>query len=290
MFFIRIGLFDVEILNIDGCVTDAGPPANLSICYIIDHNAQDLALVSMASILKLEPLVPFDFIILHPEWETPNIRDFEIITTRTRSHVRFLNFSKKHMKVGNSRETVYIVKMWLYELLPHVDRVLFLDADTMAVRPIAHLFKHELDGVTIMAVRAVDMYPVKWINSGVVMYNLKKIRELEMWKRMAFCTREHVEFVDDIWHTRCHNGTTIELPYRYNIMVHAVAILMTALKWEKREAVLVHFMKEVKEAFELDSPGDVDNMITVMPFVDRSLMKEWVILRDDVLRRVGRPK
>ena len=265
-----------------GVVCSHGAGNGLNVCYIVDRRALDFALVSMLSIVKQSPSVVVDFFILHPDWESWNMTRFEVVAKLGKSRAHSVTFSREDMRVGRFRGDIVLVKFWLYRLLPNVDRVLFLDADTIAWRPITPLFRLDLTGKTIAAVRAADCYPRRWINSGVVLYNLELMRSLEFWKRARTCLHNYTSFLDDAWHTVCHRNTTIELPYRYNIMVHAVSAMITALRGEKKEAVIFHFMKEAKQAFNLNSEQEIDSARALPPLIDKDPMKKWISLRQEL--------
>ena len=273
------------VAGVVGLVCRHGAENGLNVCYIVDRRACDFALVSMLSIVRQSPRVVFDFFILHPDWEPWNMTRFEVVAKLGKSRTHSVPFSREDMRVERFRGDIVLVKFWLYRLLPNVSRVLFLDADTIAWRPITPLFRLDLTEATVAAVRAADCYPRRWMNSGVVLYNLELMRALEFWKRTSTCLRNYTCFLDDAWHTVCHRDTTIELPYRYNIMVHAVSVMITALRGEKKEAVIFHFMKEAKQAFNLDSEQDIDTARALPPLIDKYPMKRWMSLRQE-LRKI----
>jgi len=85
---------------------------------------------------------------------------------------------------------VSCARLVLPEALPHLDRLVYLDADTMVRRPLDELWTVPLDGLPLAAVRnvvepsAADRLrhlgadPERYLNSGVLVMDLARMREL----------------------------------------------------------------------------------------------------------------
>ena len=224
--------------------------AGCCVCYVFDHKVIEQALVSLISLVSLEPAVPFHVFLVTPEWETLDQMRFVQAVAGTMSRVHFRTFDSSAMRPAGREPHLYSAKIFLCEILPRwVDRVLYLDTDTMAVRPVSHLFALNMTGKTICGVNAADLYPRRWINSGVILYNLELMRRIRFLETTIQCLAPHrSRFVDDVWHTFCHTNSTCLLPYRYNMMLHAAR--RRELAEEREQAVIVHFMKRAKYIFK----------------------------------------
>lgn len=160
----------------------------------------------------------------------------------------FPNFNQKKLTY------VHIMKMFLAKILD-VNRVLFLDADTINIRPLNLLLTFDITNYIIAGTIAFDAYPYFWINSGVIIYNLKSLRQNDSFMNYVKCTswKGVYEFYDDVMHTQCFNNITRSiLPSRYNVMVHNVGNCTNKyLREELENAVMLHFMKTTKNIYNL---------------------------------------
>ena len=95
-------------------------------------------------------------------------------------------------------------RIFLPELLPDVDRVLYLDADTIVVDGLSSLWEIPLDGAYLAAVTNVFQpnhfgRPAKlglpgpnvYFNSGVLLFNLEKMRADDCTSQMTSFARQH---------------------------------------------------------------------------------------------------
>ena len=220
-----------------------------SVCYVFDKRVIEQVLVSMISLVSLEPGVQFHVFLVTPEWETFDQMCFVQAVAGTMSRVHFRTFDRNAMRPAGREPHLYSVKIFLCEILPQwVDRVLYLDTDTLVVRPVSHLFALNMTGKTLCGVNATDLYPRRWINSGVILYNLELMRKIRFVETTLQCLAKHrSRFVDDVWHTVCHANSSCLLPYRYNMMMHSAR--RRELAGEREQAVIFHFMKRAKYIF-----------------------------------------
>jgi lipopolysaccharide biosynthesis glycosyltransferase len=94
-------------------------------------------------------------------------------------------------------------RLFLPELLPHVERVLYLDADTLAVDALRPLWRTDLEGHWVAAVtnvfepwsvgRPAELglaAPESYFNSGVLLLNLAEMRRDGRGEALRTCARE----------------------------------------------------------------------------------------------------
>ena len=98
------------------------------------------------------------------------------------------------------------LRLKLPDLLPELDRVLYLDADTLVLAPITPLWQTSLDGAPVAAVANV-VEPAQhahvaaigiadaaqFFNSGVLLMNLDLMRQEDTFKRLASFADAHRE-------------------------------------------------------------------------------------------------
>lgn len=127
-----------------------------------------------------------------------------------KNHTYMANFERKKCPHKN----IIIVKLFLSEILPDIDKILFLDTDMVNFAPISQIWNFNMEGKTLAGAFR-DLFP--WINSGIIYYNLDYIRKQP--KSLWDCIRRKTEcYVDDVWHTYFQNRSkVIIIPYRYNV-------------------------------------------------------------------------
>ena len=108
----------------------------------------------------------------------------------------------------------------LTKVLPDEDEVLCLDVDTIVRGNIGKLFDTDLSGYYLAGVREPEwsrIYNRLYVNMGVALFNLKKLREDGMDDRLIRALNtERFEFVEQDCINRECAGHILELPGEYN--------------------------------------------------------------------------
>ena len=192
----------------------------MNICWIFNEKSLYQVLISFGSIIRTNPGKQFIFYLIIPPKTKLDTKHFKALL-RYNSKIIVRHYKKRHAYLPQFSNLeckwpgIIIVKLWLFEILPEVDKVLYLDTDVVNVSPISKLWKINLKGKTLAG---VPRYAVgyRWINSGVIMYNLKNLRRRDesLWE----CADQSTCVIDDQWHTTCNPPEwVIDLPYRYNV-------------------------------------------------------------------------
>lgn len=220
MLFIKDLIFSREDFDLYSLSTNIISEKRIKrICWIFDKKITYQVLISFCSIIKNNPYESFVFYFILP----PNT----IIDLTAFNHflkpwmvIEIRHFSMNHnissivdfhqQKCPHS--SIIIVKIWLPEILPDVNQVLYLDSDMINNGPVSEIWKYDSNGKTIFATTRVNIW---WINSGFIFYNLEEIRKRNNLIRCG--TRINSCFIDDLYHTRCHRQSIEILPYRYNV-------------------------------------------------------------------------
>ncbi|MFL5895587.1 MAG: glycosyltransferase family 8 protein, partial [Thermoleophilaceae bacterium] len=141
-------------------------------------------------------------------------------------------------------------RIFLSELLPDVERVLYLDADTLAMDDLRPLWETELRGFALAAVTNVWEpwnlgYPAAlglrrpYFNSGVLLMNLNRMRELDADARVAdyaLANRDSLTWPDQDALNVVLGDERVELYPRWNCM-NSVLLFESANEVFGEEAV-----------------------------------------------------
>lgn len=134
--------------------------------------------------------------LVSPDFGTENQTKIESIAVRYsgRCSVQIIRMDSRFDKIKN--ETGYIAnacayKMCLAEVLPEYDKVVYLDTDLLIFRDLSALYQTDLGDNYIGGVFSLEHYlnrrelagllqipdMASYVNAGVLLFNLKKIRE-----------------------------------------------------------------------------------------------------------------
>lgn len=166
-------------------------------------------------------------------------RKFErLIRKHKNVRLTFLNmknmFSDLPMQIEHiTSPTFYRLK--IAELLPEYDKALYLDVDTIVLKDLTHLFDTDLGNNYIGGVHAagyvIEYEKLKdyfddiglkdmsyYINAGVILWNLKQIRQENVTKEFLALTKNTYKLMDqDIINLVCYSKIK-HLDFRYNVM------------------------------------------------------------------------
>lgn len=113
-----------------------------------------------------------------------------------------------------------LIRAALAKLFPHLDRILSLDCDTIVRDNISELWDMPLDGYYLAAVHepAKSKEDYKYLNAGVMMFNLKQIREDGMDDKYIEDLNNNFRFYPE---QECFSALSqeyiLELPSKYNL-------------------------------------------------------------------------
>lgn len=150
---------------------------------------------------------PFE---LHPAVETMNI-----------SKLVPQIFNPKSPNYGTAWTYIGLIRAALTKVFPQYDRILSIDCDTVVMQDISDLWDLPMDDYYVAGVkepllsRSRGMF---YINAGVLMMNLKKMREDGIDDKMIYDlnTEPHVFVAQDVINKECE-GHIYKLPPEYNV-------------------------------------------------------------------------
>lgn len=198
------------------------PKNIMNICWIFDEGAKYQVLIGLGSIIKNNPNQDFNFYFIIPPNQTIDIHNYSILLSKHSTiYVKHFLPNQTYLSERSNLtcqwSNIIVVKIFLREILTNIDKVLYIDTDVMCVSPIHQLLNFPIERKTIAVPRRIFLQ-FNYINSGVVLYNLKYLRQKD--ENLWICANKRRCPVDDIWHTHCHGSEMIELPYRYNVEFH----------------------------------------------------------------------
>ena len=212
-----------------------------NVCYIFNEGVKYQVLISLGSILLFNMKDKFTFFFVLPPNTTIDLTPYKLLLN-SESQIIIKHYEPRHAYLKNFSQLkcrwsgIIIVKFWLHEILPELDKVLYLDSDTICVRPIRSFWDFDLKNKNFAGTTLLENpNGVRWINSGVIFYNLKELRRKPrtIWEcagRINHC------FVDDIWHLRCHGKSNIyQLPMRYNLNIGYIARKSPSKSFEREK-------------------------------------------------------
>lgn len=188
-------------------------------CYFMTRNIYQDCIPSIKSLLHFNPGVK---VILFIEDNDPG---FELPENVRCVNISDQTFFPKDGPNASSKWTYMVcMKTQLCKLLPDVDRILFLDCDTIIREDILELWEMDLEGKYFAAVEEHHReFPVQpYYNAGVMMFNLEMFRDgmadqlqkLLNTMRLPFCEQDALSLL-------C-KGKTISLPAAYNITAFTI--------------------------------------------------------------------
>lgn len=220
----------------------------IPVVYATDLGYLRYTIASMCSILQQPTLnVFYRFVILVPGKDT-----CDYTTPIENTLNKFSNYSLEIIKIGDEFDDAHIeishistptyYRLLLPQLLPECDKCIYIDGDTIACDDLVNLYAIDLNDNYLGAVEALIYYeesdyhrnrleipekhPFIYFNAGVLLMNLKKMREDHLVPRFLELVNKTFESQDqDILNLVCY-GKIQSISPSYNVMTRYH-------KWEK---------------------------------------------------------
>ena len=176
---------------------------DIHVAYNIDDNYATFAMISMDSILKHnKSKSDYTFYILHEEnnlssWNKFQLSTFVLLKGQS---IKFLSIDKEKFKnidysgswFARHIAPIAFARIYLVDLLPDsIDKVLYIDADTLVNLDLKTLFDLELDESPIAMALDHDYTASKfqkisslYCNSGVILFDTNNWRKLNISKKI----------------------------------------------------------------------------------------------------------
>jgi len=172
--------------------------------------------------------------------------DFKISFTRIKpSDLQYMQQFTNNSPTANVRTWNGIVyaRLWLARALPLVDRVIYLDIDTMVRKSLHELYEMEMDDKLLGMVMG---HTIEYgYNSGVILMNCKRMREREgLWDQLDEFMTEHSKtffLPDQTTINKFFANDIFELPLKYNYPPKPASSNVASSENDVSDAVIWHF-------------------------------------------------
>ena len=215
------------------------------------------------SILKNSlPDEKFNFYIFETNISEENKNNLRQLTTIKPFSINFIRidksifnneyFTKEYSYMPQVKvQTFY--KYLIPKLLNNIDKVLYLDVDTLVLGSLSELYNIDLTGKYAAAVENNDSYSAinkvgtkHYFNAGVILYNLKKCREDNIMEKLFnnhifLFKQDKLRYVDQCVLNYTFNDNIVIADLKFNVGTQWVNNKSKICKEAVRKAVIVHF-------------------------------------------------
>ena len=162
----------------------------INICMALDNNIIYPALVSMTSALEnnnnKKNLLTY-YLLLSEDFKKENIEKFESLKTNYPVIINYFIIPNIFTSFKSWTHGTYChyYKIIIPMLFPKLERILYLDTDTLIFKDLSKMYNLDFNHNYIIGAQATDKYIVRkfnakiklYVNAGVILFNIKKIRK-----------------------------------------------------------------------------------------------------------------
>lgn len=179
---------------------------NINVCLSCDDNYAKYAGVVIASVLaNADNRDYYSFYILDDEISDSSKNEIYTLNSIKDCHIEFVTINKadfdsyRKVKSHNYISLATYYRLKLSTLLPNVDKVVYLDCDLVVNSDLKALFNEDLGenifaGVKDIGARTTKNNP-KYVNAGVLVMDLKKVREQNIEDKFLAWTEENIDSI-----------------------------------------------------------------------------------------------
>ena len=188
------------------------PAGEKTAVFIATRNWYDNMIVSVKSLFCNSDVDRVVLVVEDDEFPVPIPKEVEIINGSD-----FEFFDRNSPNMSSHFSGLCVSRAAYGYILNDLDRVLSLDSDLVAVDDISGLWSTELDGNYCAGVLDMGISRPGYINAGVVLMDLKKLRDDGITDRMIdLLNRQRRDWIDQDALNECCDGKILLLPTRYN--------------------------------------------------------------------------
>ena len=230
----------------------------INIAYCITQDFIENASVSAASILQnASEKDEYYFYIFTENFNNNDKTAFEKITKFHPAKIDFIKINRKIFNpfINNSPIGISpLYRLLIPSLLPNIDKILYLDADTYIYSNLAELYNYDITNHFVAGVidkceqtmrRRVKLGEGQtFINAGVLLLNLRAFRENNLEEKCFELLKTTRSFNDqDVINSICREKILL-LPLKYNIMAYPPEVTQRAeSQYENMEAEAIEAYK-----------------------------------------------
>lgn len=253
----------------------------LPVCYISDENYYLPTVVSISSLLEArEPSTRYE-VFLITNFEIGD--QVEMLDELRKNHPDCVITCLQSPEMADSIVTekknhvspIALLKYNLCTLIPHFDKAIYIDGDTIVQKDLSELYNVDLGENLIGAAPALIGYYQKYhnwqyerrvgvpfseyVNTGVMLMNFAAFRREEIPRKLVDFTRAHRDlmFMDqDAFNAVC-KGRVVFLEQRFNLMPGCRGVSSERMRdaaAKPTDAVVLHFAGKTKPWVSLQAP------------------------------------
>jgi lipopolysaccharide biosynthesis glycosyltransferase len=234
----------------------------LNICMSLDNNIVYPTLVSMTSALEnnsnKKNILSYNM-LLSDDFNKDNIQIFESLKKKYPVKINYyiipniFDTFKKWSKGTHCHYHKIIIPM----LFPHLERILYLDSDTLIFKDISKMYNLDFNHNFILGAQAHDKYIMKrfnlklkaLVNSGVILFNIKKIRKYNKDIELLYFTMKNskkLKYPEQDSMNIVFNKNIGILPYEYGMRI--IDSLQTYKEKCEHKYLIKYSISEIKNA------------------------------------------
>lgn len=242
-------MFLFPFTGLKNVVYSEKPKNTIAIAMSTDNNYVFPAIVSMTSILENKnPDTKIDFYIMLSGETTQESKNKIISLQNKYSNCNItlidMNDKMKSFYTSGHIKTAAYYRLALPSLLPHLDKVLYLDVDIIVRKDLSELFNYNVNNFYLAGVveyqgdnrlnrlkwrwsrrnddfymqkYGANIYKKSYINSGVIIFNLNKMRKDNIEPKLLECAESYNHLTHDqcVINLVCYNKI-LYIPSIYN--------------------------------------------------------------------------
>lgn len=257
----------------------------MNICVTVNSLYMKYLYVMLQSLYENNNSGSIHLFVLHRDFTQEDIKQITNITEQFNNVVDFIYVDPKKydvlpdtFKKNNNLSVEILFRLSIPELLPsNIDRVLLLDVDIVVNKNIEEMYNTEFGNCVLAAVPNIgancqvmpefrDWYPENrshWThyNTGVLLWNLKKIREEFPYEYILKCGEEHTDIKKPQFEEEL-----------FNVVFGEYLIKPLGYEWNYQNRVLL-FNRQNTLYKVYDSIEDIRNECSIIHYVD---VNPWV--------------
>ena len=234
----------------------------LYICMALDDNVVFPTLTSMTSALENnnneKNILVYNLLLSH-DFNKENIKIYESLK---RNYPVIINYYIipnifDSFKKWKHKTYCHYYKLLIPILFPYLEKILYLDSDTLIFRDLSKLFYLDFKHYFIFGSQATNKYIIKkfnikinvYINVGVLLFNIKKIRKSNKDIELLYFTMKNsnkFKYPEQDSLNLIFNPNIGLLPYEYGMRI--IDSLDTYRKHCEPEYIKKYSIKEIKNA------------------------------------------
>lgn len=244
----------------------------MNILFTVDRGYLEHMSDCIRSIIRFPSKDGYDIYIMHSDLQAEDqMKLWESTDDATRLHFVYVDGDAIDFPESDRYPVQIYYRIFAYFLLPpDLERILYLDADTLVINPLEELYSMDFDGNYILACTHIRKFlntinrlrlGIKeerpYINSGVMLMNLKELRKRQNFREVAEFVeqRKNVLTLPDQDIITALYGDKIGLldTMRYNLSDRMLAFHNAEignekkdLDWVRKNAVVIHYYGKQK--------------------------------------------